>query len=152
MSGRSKRLSQALCAVLANRQQSVGKIVALLATHSIESLANGRRNGCSHGFSGALRELFRQSMRLRVLDIQSHSYTILPLSCNHSTIAGLGRQEFFGSLRGAVGSRARDYSRRVATARRQRVSDERSNTIACWILATEALEVRISPPSDRLVS
>jgi hypothetical protein len=47
MSGRSKRLSQALCAVLANRQQSVGKIVALLATHSIEPLANGRRNGCS---------------------------------------------------------------------------------------------------------
>src|SRR6266446_4433874 len=69
MSGRSKRLFQALCAVLANRQQTVGKIVALLATHSIESLANGRRNGCGHGFSGALRELFRQSMRLRVLDI-----------------------------------------------------------------------------------
>jgi hypothetical protein len=89
MSGRSKRLSQALCAVLANRQQSVGKIVALLATHSIEPLANGRRNGCSHGFSGALRELFRQTMRLQVLDIQSHSYTILPLSYDPSTIAVL---------------------------------------------------------------
>jgi hypothetical protein len=97
MSGRSKRLSQALCAVLANRQQSVGKIVALLATHSIEPLANGRRNSCSQGFSGALRELFRQSMRLRVLDIQSHSYTILPLSYDHSTIARFGRQESLAS-------------------------------------------------------
>ena len=99
MSGRSKRLSQALCAVLANRQQSVGEIVALLATHSIEPLANGRRNGCSQGFSGALRELFCQSMRLRILDIQSHCYTILPLGCNHSTIA-------FLAVKAAVGKRA----------------------------------------------
>src|SRR6266550_5194448 len=99
MSGRSKRLSQALCAVLANRQQSVGKIIALLATHSIEPLANGGRNGCSHGFSGALRELFRQSMRLRVLDIQSHDYTILPLSCNLSTSALLAVKNFWVSLK-----------------------------------------------------
>ena len=110
MSGRSKRLSQALCAVLANRQQSVGKIVALLATHSIEPLANGRRNGCSQGFSGALRELFCQSMRLRILDIQSHCYTILPLGCNHSTIA-------FLAVKAAVGSRACDYLRMSAAAR-----------------------------------
>src|SRR5262249_3463750 len=71
-------------------------MVALLATHSVEPLANGRRNRCSQGFSGSLRELFRQSMSLRVLDIQSHCYTILPLSCNHSTIVRSWPSRIFG--------------------------------------------------------
>ena len=62
MSDRSKRLFQALCAVLANGQELVGQTVALLPTHPIEPLPNGLRDGHRQGFPGTPGKFFYQTM------------------------------------------------------------------------------------------
>ena len=72
MSDRSKRLFQALCAVLANGQELVGQTVALLPTHPIEPLPNGLRDGHRQGFPGTPGKFFYQTMCFRVLDIEAH--------------------------------------------------------------------------------
>jgi hypothetical protein len=83
MIGRSKRLLQALGAALANRQQAIRHACAQFAADSIEALANVARDCCGHGFPGSLGELFGQTMRLRVFDVQAHSR--YPYNIYHST-------------------------------------------------------------------
>ena len=72
MIGRSKRLFQALGAVLTNRQKTIRQAGALFATDPVEALANGGRHCCGHGFPGSLRELFGQSMLHRRLRRPDH--------------------------------------------------------------------------------
>jgi hypothetical protein len=84
--GRSKRFFQALGAVLANLQKAIRKASTLFAANAVEALANGGRDRRGHGFTGSLRELLGQTMRLRVFDVQAHSGYLLPYKVYHSTI------------------------------------------------------------------
>ena len=85
MIGRSVRLLQALGAVLANLHKTIRKTGALFAADPIKAFTNGGRDCGSHGFPGSLCELFRQTMRLRVFDVQAHSGIFPPYRLYHST-------------------------------------------------------------------
>ncbi len=58
MIGRTKRLIQPLGAILPDLQQTIGEMVALLATHPVKTLADGCRNRRRERLAGPLGELF----------------------------------------------------------------------------------------------
>ena len=98
MIGRSIRFFQALGAVLADLQETIGQAGALFAADPVEAFTNGGRNCRGHGFPGSLRELFGQTVRLRVFDVQAHSGTLSTYRLYHSTMLTdlLQRQQGFG--------------------------------------------------------
>ena len=57
MIGRSERLLEMRCTVLADRNQAVGETDASSTPHAVETLTNRLSDRCRHAFSGQCRKL-----------------------------------------------------------------------------------------------
>jgi hypothetical protein len=72
MIGGPERFLQMRCAVLAYRNQAVGKTPAANTPHAVETLANRLSDRPRHAFSGQSREFPRQAMSFFILDVKAH--------------------------------------------------------------------------------
>src|SRR5215831_9120988 len=99
MIGGTERLLEARCAVLADRQKSLGEAEALLLTNASQPLAKGNRDRGCHALAGQLCQFLCHQVGLAILDIQSHFSTLLPITIYLSTIRSEEHTSELQSLR-----------------------------------------------------
>jgi hypothetical protein len=72
-------------AVLADRQQSIGKARALLTANASEAFTDRNRNGRRPALAGELCKLLYESMCFSIFDIQTHRQAFQSMDCNRCT-------------------------------------------------------------------
>src|SRR5437899_7984521 len=78
MRGRAPRLLKKWSSFFPHRKQSFDQaFVFLMPTHTLQALSHGFGHGGRETFSGQLRQLMGEAIRLFVLNVQAHG-SILP--------------------------------------------------------------------------
>src|SRR5437868_4974881 len=92
MIGRSERFLEPGGTISSNRYQSVSQAFALLATNAVETLTNRSCHGERDRFTGTLRKLSCETLRLFIFDAEAHFLEALSLERNIPARCNRGHQ------------------------------------------------------------